>query len=316
MKKNNRNKKMQVKKGKNASYVHQEQSILCESKRDDSAIEAGQRMRIGKIHMTKFAVVMLVVRYGIPIIKIFIILGLLLLAIKAFASENEQIRAGKDILASISSNQKEIEGMDASHYQKDINKEVADWTKNLEKKLNSDVKSKKQIVEPRINITEENKKTAYEIIENSQSIVHEALETSSDMSKYTRKELYTDFLIFTSFSIGEKNLENLIKLASEYNGAVILRGFKNGSVKDTAAFISNISSTKEGVLIDPNLFKEYQITKVPTFVLTKPCEGVIDGSNCKLIYDKLVGNVSPRYALERFAARGELSVDAKERLGR
>lgn len=277
-----------------------------------------KNIKMNKVEIFKVARIfkLLMISMFVGITLIFLLAATKLLAQENCTSENEQVRAGKDILASIGNNQKKIEGMNTSNYQKDINKDIADWTRNLENKLGGDIKSKKQIIEPKIEITAENKRDAYEIIKKSQSIMEEALGTSNNVSKYTSVSSYTDFLIFTSFSIGEKNLESLIKLASEYNGAVILRGFKNGSVQDTAAFISNISSAKEGVLIDPNLFKEYQITKVPTFILTKPCEGVIDGSNCKVIYDKLVGNVSPRYALERFAARGELLADAKERMGR
>ena len=124
----------------------------------------------------------------------------------------------------------------------------------------------------------------------------------------------TDFLIFASFSIGEKNLENLIKLATNYNGAVVLRGFKDGDLKKTTAFMSKIATEKEGFLIDPNLFLQYGVTKVPTFVLTKPCDQGLQ-ANCKVIFDKLTGMVSPRYALQKFSETGELANEAKERLG-
>ena len=63
----------------------------------------------------------------------------------------------------------------------------------------------------------------------------------------------------------------------------------------------------------------YSVTKVPTYVLTKPCEdnmSGISGNVCKPEYDKLTGNVSPRYALEKFRTSGEFTSAAKERLGR
>jgi conjugal transfer pilus assembly protein TrbC len=145
-------------------------------------------------------------------------------------------------------------------------------------------------------------------------------------------ESHTDFLIFASFSIGEKGLRNLIKQAALYRGAVILRGFKNGDLKETAKFLlqfagkggsqlegdsgDDLGGGREGIAIDPTLFEEYSITKVPTYVLTMPCEEVGLGRGCKAQYDKLTGNVSPRYALEKFSERGELSKEALERLGR
>ena len=190
---------------------------------------------------------------------------------------------------------------------------MTNWARNLESKLNEDVKNTKPIIEPKFEITQENQDLANELIEKSQGVMSEVFGTSQ---KYDdSKSLYTDFLIFASFIIGEKNLENLIRLATSYNGAVILRGFKNGSFKETAAFLSKFSQEKEGILIDPNLFLEYGVTKVPTFILTKPCEEGLQ-VNCKTVYDKLTGMVSPRYALQKFSETGELKEFAKESLGR
>ena len=234
--------------------------------------------------------------------------------IKVFASENEQVKVGKEILSAIQSNQNLDYDMKAKDFQKPIDQDMVNWTRNLENKLNKDVKNAKPIIEPELTITKENQELAYELVENSKSVMEEALGTSKEMSKHTN-ESYTDFLIFTSFSLGEKNLENLIKIVSDYNGAVILRGFKNDSFKETAAFLSKFSTEREGVLIDPSLFTEYEITKVPTFVLTKPCNEGLQVS-CKAVFDKLTGMVNPRYALEKFSISGELAKEAKERLGR
>lgn len=190
---------------------------------------------------------------------------------------------------------------------------MANWTLHLENKLNEDARVTKPLIEPELEITQENQDLANELIEKSQGVMSEVFGTSQ---KYDNsKSLYTDFLIFASFSMGEKNLENLIKLATSYNGAVILRGFKNDSFKETAAFLSKFSQEKEGILIDPNLFSEYGVTKVPTFILTKTCEEGLQ-VNCKTVYDKLTGMVSPRYALQKFSETGELKEFVKERLGR
>jgi type-F conjugative transfer system pilin assembly protein TrbC len=233
--------------------------------------------------------------------------------IKVFASENEQVKEGREILSEIQNSQRQYSDIKAKDFQKPIDLDVANWTRNLENKLNEDVKNAKPIIEPELTITKENQELANELIEKSQGVINESLGISHD--KVHGNKSYTDFLIFASFSLGEKNLENLIKLASNYNGAVILRGFKNGSFKETAAFLSKFSQDKEGVLIDPNLFIEYEIIKMPTFVLTKPCNEGLQAS-CKTVFDKLTGMVSPRYALEKFSSSGELAREAKERLGR
>lgn len=238
----------------------------------------------------------------------------LILVLTLSAKENEQVTEGKQILSELKSKENENTDIRIGDFQKPVDRSVAKWTKNLENKLNEDSKKVKQIVMPEAKPTEEDKKCISDIIEKSQGVVSESLGISQ-RNILTTKSSYTDFLIFASFSLGEKNLEELIKSASEYKGVVILRGLKNGSFRETAEFISKFTREKEGVLIDPNLFKEYQILKVPSFVITKPCE---DGglNNCKVVFDKLVGSVSPRYALEKFKERGELKEEAKERLGR
>ena len=247
------------------------------------------------------------------ILIVAIILTVLLIKInKLSASENEQVNAGKEILSAIQKNQNQDHDIKAKDFQKQLDNDIANWSRNLENKLNEDVRSIRPIIGPEFKITKENQEFTNALIEKSRGIINESL----GVSEYPKNndQLSTDFLIFASFSIGEKNLENLIKLASDYNGAVILRGFKNGDFKETAAFLSKFSQEKEGILIDPNLFLEYQVTKVPTFVLTKPCDQGLQ-ANCQTVFDKLTGMVSPRYALEKFSGSGELATEAKERLG-
>jgi type-F conjugative transfer system pilin assembly protein TrbC len=245
----------------------------------------------------------------------------------------EEVRIGKDILREI--NEKSQWNMisesnvnscgdkvpidsnfDIKIYQKGLDKETVEWTKNLERRMSEDIKSQEQMVMPSIKATEEDMRVAQEIIEGSKVIIDESLGIFKDQG--VLGESHTDFLMFASFSIGEKGLKNLIKQAAVYRGAVILRGFKNGDLKETAKFLLQFAGKGgEGIAIDPTLFEEYSITKVPTYVLTRPCEEVgLGGRGCKIQYDKLVGNVSPRYALEKFSERGELSKEALERLGR
>ena len=238
------------------------------------------------------------------------ILAFILLSSNALAEVNEGVISGKNILKELSKNQ--VKDIDTKSYQKELDRDMAKWTNDLEKRLNEDVKKQKPIEEFKIEVSQESKKIANEIVEKSQGIVKEALGIPGDKSLATQKSLNTDFLIFASFSMGEKNLENLIKAASIYDGVVILRGFKNGDIKETAQFLSKFGEEKEGILIDPSLFKEYQIVKVPTYVLVKTCE--VGTDNCKEVFDKLTGNVSPQYALEKFGTSGELVAEAKERL--
>ena len=232
---------------------------------------------------------------------------------KLFAQENEQVAVGKQILSELKTTENENTDIIIGDLQKTLDKKTVKWTRDLENKLNSDSKKAKRIVVPELQATEEDKRCANEIIEKSQGVINESLGIME--IKKDANQLYTDFLIFGSFSLGEKNLEDLIKLAGKSGGVVILRGLKNGSFKETAGFISKFAKEEGGILIDPNLFKEYQILKVPSFVLAKRCDET-SVSSCKSLFDKITGMVTPRYALERFSEIGELKEEARSRLGR
>ena len=100
--------------------------------------------------------------------------------------------------------------------------------------------------------------------------------------------------------MGETKLKKIIEEASIYGGVVVFRGFKDGDIKETMKFLTKVIKEREGVIIDPELFKEYGIKRIPSYVLTRSCEGKV---GCKKVYDRLDGNVSVRFALEKFAKR-------------
>ena len=137
------------------------------------------------------------------------------LIIKAFANENEAIKAGKEILSAIQSREKQNNDIKLKDYQKPINQDIANWTRGLESQLNQDAKKTKAIVEPKFKPTKENQALANELHEKSQFVMNEALGVTVSDNKNQNIQ-GTDFLIFASFSMGEKNLGNLIKLASYY----------------------------------------------------------------------------------------------------
>lgn len=112
-------------------------------------------------------------------------------------------------------------------------------------------------------------------------------------------ELY----VFVSLSMPQSRLINLLQEAKLYDGIVVLRGLKNNSYKDTANFMQPIIKTAAaGIIIEPNLFEKYDVSKVPTFILNDP---IIKK------YDKAKGNVSLKYALEEISRAGELTSTAQ-----
>ncbi len=108
------------------------------------------------------------------------------------------------------------------------------------------------------------------------------------------------FYIFVSLNLPKNLLEQYNQIAKQTGAKLVLRGFKNNSFKDTIEVTQKLA-----LQVDPITFKKFGITSVPSFVL-------VDDNK----FDKLVGNVSIKYALEQFEAQGELKKQAQEYLKR
>lgn len=131
----------------------------------------------------------------------------------------------------------------------------------------------------------------------------------------------SDLLVFVSFSMPEASLRR-IALESKKTGAVmVLRGFKNDSLKETIAASEVASGLGAKMMVHPELFTQYQIQDVPTFVLATPQEsGCASSDNAQCVpYYAIKGDVSLHAVLERFAGRQDsqvLSSSAATRLAR
>jgi conjugal transfer pilus assembly protein TrbC len=106
-------------------------------------------------------------------------------------------------------------------------------------------------------------------------------------------------LVFASFSMPEATLKQLANDLKKINGALVIKGLINNSFKDTSLYLQKLG---EGVLLDPTLFDKFNITSVPTFIITK--ENVKVENTPK--HDSLRGNVSLKFALERSLKEGEI----------
>lgn len=134
----------------------------------------------------------------------------------------------------------------------------------------------------------------------------------STASEDPRKDLKSELYIFLSFSMGEKAILNLAQETKRFGATLVLRGFIEGSYRKTAQALQIIiTKTGQGVLIDPELYSLFNITAVPTFVLTKPFNLMAAERVQTPIHDKLQGHVSVRYALEQFEQQGDLKQEAR-----
>jgi conjugal transfer pilus assembly protein TrbC len=112
-------------------------------------------------------------------------------------------------------------------------------------------------------------------------------------------------MVFVSFSMPEPTLARLVEQAARSQAVLVIRGFVNGSLKETVARVKDlIGNRKVGFQIDPQAFDRFSVTAIPTFVLVRngavPTE--CGGNTCFApdAFVSVVGDVSLDYALEYF----------------
>ena len=110
-------------------------------------------------------------------------------------------------------------------------------------------------------------------------------------------------LVFVSLSMPRPTLQRLVDQAARAKASIVLRGFANGSLRDTVAQVQGlIGSRQVAVQIDPLAFDRYAVTRVPTFVLlrdgTRPVACASGSCSSADSFLRTSGDVSLDYALE------------------
>ena len=109
--------------------------------------------------------------------------------------------------------------------------------------------------------------------------------------------------VFVSLSMPRPTLQRLIDQAARAQASIVIRGFANGSLRDTVAQIQGlIGSRQVAVQIDPLAFDRFAIARVPSFVLvrdgTRPVSCAIGSCAPADSFLRISGDVSLDYALE------------------
>ena len=109
-------------------------------------------------------------------------------------------------------------------------------------------------------------------------------------------------LYFVSFAIPETGLKRMLDEARRYDIPAILRGMVNNDMKATADAVMTLvqDGSASGVAIDPNRYREYGITSVPSLVVY-----------CQAGHDVIRGNLRLKQALGKVAEQGECRDEAR-----
>ncbi|MBG6083024.1 type-F conjugative transfer system pilin assembly protein TrbC [Rubrivivax gelatinosus] len=127
-----------------------------------------------------------------------------------------------------------------------------------------------------------------------------------------------DVVIFVSFSMPQRDLIELSRQAKEMDATLALRGLKDNSVDATRIAAAAVNAGGVEWDIHPELFKQFKVTKVPTFVVANARSGSLDAEGCspEATYASVSGSISLEQALDivRRKARPDISAIADTRL--
>lgn len=138
----------------------------------------------------------------------------------------------------------------------------------------------------------------------SAAAVADPLAVAKRYESRTQRRVTDSFVAFASFSMPAASLVRLVKTMNQAGGTVVFRGFKNDSLKATAAEMQRLGIASGGIVVNPKAFTQYRIARVPAYVVIRggDANSQVDSSGCALpaSYVSLSGDVTPAYALRQF----------------
>lgn len=108
--------------------------------------------------------------------------------------------------------------------------------------------------------------------------------------------------IFISLSMPIESIQRFAQHANKIGGMLLIRGFKDDSLRATTEAVRGLGIAKANLQINPAAFTKYKINAVPAVVVTRTDAATrVDGEGCALpeTYAGIYGDVTLAYALEQ-----------------
>jgi len=127
--------------------------------------------------------------------------------------------------------------------------------------------------------------------------------------------------VFVSTSMPDITLKRLLVQASRIKGSLILPGLVEGDMGKTKQKIMQLleadamgnTQIDGGLSIDPTLFERFDITQVPSFIVTNtPAERCSKNGCPSTDYARLSGDTTIEYALETIAREAPAMRDSAQ----
>jgi len=125
-------------------------------------------------------------------------------------------------------------------------------------------------------------------------------------------------IAFVSTSMPSGALERIGHELLKYGGIMVLRGIRGelgvkNALNETMRYLQPAAKSGATIQIDPNLFKSYQVHRVPAYVIAKT-SGDCNVNSCTDNNEIIYGDVSVTYALEEMVRKGGVSADIAKTL--
>ena len=125
--------------------------------------------------------------------------------------------------------------------------------------------------------------------------------------------------IAVSLSMPKASLRQLARDAEKSQAVLVIRGLLDGSFTKTQAALKGVFVEGEpaGLIIDPRVFQQYHVERVPSFISAtdevQPCDDGLDCNRPDVPFDVVRGNVSLGQALHLLADKGTEAPDVARR---
>lgn len=141
-------------------------------------------------------------------------------------------------------------------------------------------------------------KTSLKVCHSMKNTDQSSGKCGMNLKSQISKNSSTKFYIFVSASMPQESLKALGREAQKIGAHVVFRGLVGETFPATQAYMKDLNIAAE---IDPPKFDDFQVTVVPTFILTN-----------NQTFDRVAGHISLFEALDQFRKKGDLKTEAKK----
>lgn len=125
--------------------------------------------------------------------------------------------------------------------------------------------------------------------------------------------------IAVSLSMPHNDIRRIVQDAAKAGAHVVIQGPVDGDMAKTVKMLSTLfkEGDEVGLEIDPRVFQQYQVTRVPTFISTRQgvavCEEGLECQRTMEPHDVIRGNITVEKALELLSTKGDAAPEVSKR---